>query len=217
MKARFAHFLILILALGITAAEEPAPDAQKPEAAPEEAAHPAEEPTAAPAGEKSAAEAPVEENTPAAPEPGLAVRVERLQKGSGDIDASQVKLLAPFPAKLLAQVPAGWRIEKANNAPPFTREVELSPGSTITLSVKPQVLVPEADGRSVFAVPEPGYNAALGYHQNATVGSILATSIRQLDDDARQLGEAIEQLQHLLVSLPKSEPPIQENPTPAQP
>ena len=58
---------------------------------------------------------------------------------------------------------------------------------------------------AVFSIPEPGYSAPLGYHQNATVGAILATSIRQLDKDAGELGDAIDQLQQLLVSLPKTE------------
>jgi len=64
-------------------------------------------------------------------------------------------------------------------------------------------------------VNEPGYTADLGYRQNTTVGAILATSIRQLEDDSRQLGTAIDQLQQLLVSLPQQEPPPQDdNPAP---
>jgi chemotaxis protein histidine kinase CheA len=210
-------------------AEEPADEkneeaeaAENPEQEPAKAdePQPAEEAAAADEPPAEAPPAPaaeeVLEQSPAAPAPGLAVRVERVQAGAGNLDPSQVKLLAPFPAKLLAQVPNGWRIEKAGNAPPFTREVELSPGSTITLSVQPHILVPEADGESVFAVSEPGYNAPLGYRQDATVGAILATSIRQLDEDARQLGGAIDQLQQLLVSLPQPEPTPQENPAPAR-
>ncbi len=145
------------------------------------------------------------ESEPAPPQPGMAVRVERVH-GAATADLSEVELRAPFPAKLLAEVPDGWRIEKSDRAPAFTREVELSPGSEITLSVQPHILVPEADGAEVFAVNEPGYQADLGYRQDATVGAILATSIRQLDDDTRQLGEAIDQLQQLLVSLPRPEP-----------
>ncbi len=180
----------------ITAPEEPATVAPvEPAMIP-----PAEESTA-PAVE----EAPVE--APASPSPGLAVRVEKLQAGAGQIDPAQVKLRAPFPAKLLAQTPSGWRLESSETAPPFTREVELSPGKSITLSVRPHLLVPEADGAGVFQVAEPGFEAALGYRQDATVGAILATSIRQLDDDSKQLGTAIEQLQQLLVSLPQPEAP----------
>ena len=197
----------------------------KDETTPAEESAPAEDSASAEEGETALADEPATEEpvmeepiveAPAAPQPGLAVRVERQQGVSGAIDPSQVKLLAPFPAKLLAQVPAGWRIEKASDAPAFSRDVELSPGSSITLSVKPHILVPEADGESVFAVPEPGYNASLEYRQNATVGAILATSIRQLDEDARQLGGAIDQLQQLLVSLPQPEPAAQENPAPTR-
>jgi len=147
----------------------------------------------------------LEEAPPEDPAPGLAVRVEKLQSGSQAIDPAQVRVLAPFPAKLLAKSPAGWRIESSESAPHFTREVELAPGKHISLTVRPHVLVPDADGSAVFNIPEPGYSAPLGYHQNATVGAILSTSIRQLDKDAGELGKAIEQLQQLLVSLPKTE------------
>ena len=69
----------------------------------------------------------------------------------------QVKLLAPFPAKPLAQAPAGWRLESSEHAPPFTREVELSPGKKITLKIRPHLFVPEADGAAVFNISEPGF------------------------------------------------------------
>ena len=152
----------------------------------------------------------------AAPTPrqGLAVRVEKLQVGSGTIDPAQVKLLAPFPAKPLTPAPAGWSLQSSPTAPPFTREVELSPGNKITLTVHPHVLVPDADGAEVFTVPEPGFDAALGYRQNATVGAILAHSIRQLDDDSKELGTTIDKLQQILVSLPKPPPLAQPVPDP---
>lgn len=134
---------------------------------------------------------------------GLSVSVEKLQTGTGSIDPSQVKLLAPFPAKPLAAAPAGWHLDASDSAPPFTREVEISPGTKVTLTIRPHLLVPDADGANVFAIPEPGYDTSLGYQQTATVGAILSNSIRQLDEDSKRLGNAIDNLQQLLVSLPK--------------
>jgi hypothetical protein len=187
------------------------------EEAVEETVEPAADDTTKEAAEEPAEETTPEENPaepelleeapPGDPAPGLAVRVEKLQSGNQAIDHKQVRVLAPFPAKLLAKSPAGWRIESSESAPHFTREVELSPGKHISLTVRPHVLVPDADGSAVFSIPEPGYNAPLGYHQSATVGAILSTSIHQLDKDAAELGKAIEQLQQLLVSLPKTEQP----------
>ena len=173
-----------------------------------------ESPPAAVSGEPALQEAPEksviatspDDGIATTPQKGLAVRVEKLQEGSGVMDPNQVKLLAPFPAKPLAEAPAGWRLEYSENAPPFTREVELAPGKKITLKVRPHLLVPEADGAAVFNVSEPGFDPAIGYHQNATVGAVLSHSIRQLDDDAKHLGAAIDNLQQLLVSLPKPEP-----------
>lgn len=148
------------------------------------------------------------------PENGLAVRVEKLHSGTGVMDPAQVKLLAPFPAKPLAAAPAGWHLDASDSAPPFTREVEISPGTKITLTIRPHLLVPDADGASVFTISEPGYDNALGYRQTATVGAILSNSIRQLDDDSKQLGTAIESLQQLLISLPKPEVQPETKPTP---
>ena len=165
---------------------------------------PPENPAAVP-DEVLSAEAPK-------PETGLAVHVEKLQVGKGTIDPAQVKLLAPFPAKPLAETPAGWKLDASGSAPPFTREVELSPGSKITLTIRPHLLVPEADGANVFTISEPGYDNALGYQQTATVGAILANSIGELDDSSRAMGTAIDQLQQLLISLPKPEPQPQPQP-----
>jgi hypothetical protein len=109
-------------------------------------------------------------------------------------------------------VPQGWRIEKSGDAPAFKREVEIAPGSKIELSVQPHVLVPEVDGATAFSVGEPGYDAGLGYQQNATVGAILSSSIGQLEDDSIRLGTAIDQLQQLLVSLPRPEPAPEDQP-----
>lgn len=136
-------------------------------------------------------------------ETGLSVRVESLHTGNGTIDPAQVKLLAPFPAKPLAQPPAGWRLAASGTAPPFTREVEIAPGSKIILTIRPHLLVPDSDGAQVFSVSEPGYDCALGYQQTATVGAILSNSIRRMDDESKQLGTAIDNLQQLLISLPK--------------
>lgn len=196
-------------------AEEPTPSPVDPA---KSEPQPADE-TVAPAATVEI-ETPVEAS-PQAPKPGLSVRVERLQTGTAEIDPAKVKLLAPFPAKLLARAPQGWLIERSESAPPVTREVELSPGKRITLNVRPHLLVTEADGSSVFQIAEPGYDAALGYRQNATVSAILSTSIRQLEDDSQQLGAVIDQLQQLLVSLPQPsntpEPSPEPEPEPDQP
>jgi hypothetical protein len=141
------------------------------------------------------------------PEPAddLTVRVEKVHAGNDSPDPSQVKLFAPYPAKPLSQAPAGWQLDASSDAPPFTREVELSPGSKITLTIRPHVLIPDADGTNVFTISEPGFDSSLGYQQTSTVGSILANSVRQLDEDAKQLSSAIDNLQQLLVSLPNPE------------
>lgn len=162
---------------------------------------------AAPEEAAAEPETPLPEEQPKEPEEGLAVRVEKLHGGIGTFDAKNVKLKAPFPAKPLAQAPAGWHLEAKNSAPAFTREIELEPGSKITLSIRPHLLVPDADGANVFSVTEPGYDNSLGYQQAATVGAILSNSIRHMDEDSKRLGAAIDSLQQLLISLPKAPEP----------
>ena len=150
------------------------------------------------------------------PEPSLTVQVETLQTGTGTgtVDPKSVKLLAPFPAKPLAAIPPGWRLDASTSAPPFIRKVTLAPGTNITLKIRPHLLVPDA---AAFALSEPGFDPALGYSQAQTVSAILANSIQQLDADAKHLGTAIDLLQQLVSSLPHPAPKPQPTPTPTQP
>lgn len=152
-----------------------------------------------------AEEAVPEEAPPAPPEPeGVTVSVEP-GSGSGPVDAKSVKLLAPFPAKPLAAPPAGWRLEHPKDLPAFTREVPLSNGTRIQLSIRPHLLVPDADGARVISVNEPGFEPDKRYAQTATTAAVLTTSLERLDDDSRKMGEAIDRLEQLLGSLPATE------------
>lgn len=145
---------------------------------------------------------------PAIPsEPELEVRVESIRKGSGSIDPAQVKLKASFPAKPLSGAPDGWILEKSEQAPVFRKDVELKPGTMISLSIKPHILSPESDGMDTFSVAEPGFEASQGYLQKSTVSAILSNSVARLDNDSLQLGNAISELHRLLGSLPKAEEP----------
>jgi hypothetical protein len=157
------------------------------------------------------------EAPPAPPEPeGVTVSVEP-GSGSGPVDAKSVKLLAPFPAKPLAAPPAGWRLEHPKDLPAFTREVPLSNGTRIQLSIRPHLLVPDADGAQVVAVNEPGFEPDKRYAQTATTAAVLATSLERLDEDSRKMSEAIDRLEQLLGSLPAAEVPRAAIPVPETP
>jgi len=146
-------------------------------------------------------------------ESGLTVRIEQIHSGKGTIDVSLIKLHAPFPAKPLAQAPPGWHFDTSNNASLYRHDVEIAEGSKITLTIQPHVLVPDSDGREVFSIAEPGYEADLGYQQISTIGAIVANSVRQLDEDTQKIGVAIDDLQQLLISLPK---PVEVTPNVSQ-
>ena len=152
--------------------------------------------------------AEIEEPEPATPEPeGVTVRVEPGKGGVGKVDAASVKLLAPFPAKPLSQPPSGWRLEHPEDVPALTQKVTLENGTSISLSIRPHLLVPDADGANVIAVNEPGYDASLGYAQAGTISAVLANSVDRMEEDSRKLGDAIDRLGQLLGSLPTPEPP----------
>jgi len=139
------------------------------------------------------------------PEP-TGVRVEvRGGDSSARVHAREVKLLAPFPAKPLDSPPAGWRLVHPEDTPPFTQEVELANGRKLALSIRPHVLVPDADGAEVLDLQEPGYDPGLQYAQEHTVGAVLADSIHTLDENAGRLDQAARRLQELLDSLPAPE------------
>jgi hypothetical protein len=141
------------------------------------------------------------------PEEISGVRVE-VEAGASNahVDASKIKLLAPFPAKPLSSPPSGWKLVHPNNAPPFSKKVELASGSSVILSIRPHVLVPDADGDDVFGLHEPGYNATDGYAQRETIGAILADSIMSLDANSDRLNAAAKRLDELLTSLPAPAP-----------
>jgi hypothetical protein len=152
--------------------------------------------------------AEIEEEEPPAPEPqGVTVQVEAGEGATGETDAASVKLLAPFPAKPLFQPPAGWKLEHPENVPTFTREAELSNGTRIPLTIRPHLLVPDADGENVIGVQEPGYDPALGYAQTGTMSAVLTTSVERMEEDSRKLGDALDRLSQLLSSLPAPEAP----------
>jgi hypothetical protein len=137
------------------------------------------------------------------PRTGLAIKVEKLTAGSGIVNPDEIRLSAPFPAKPLSSPMSGWRLESIEMAPAFTREVEIAPGTMISLNIRPHCLIPKVDGVSSFSIPEPGFEPSLGYNQTGTVGAVLAESIDHLDRDVLRMGVVIDQLQQLLVSLPK--------------
>jgi hypothetical protein len=190
------------------AATEPSPPPTSAKPAPADDADPASPPPAPPSADSTAPEAPAPTPTPESPEPeaSLSVKVEKLQTGQGGVDPKSVKLRAPFPAKPLAAIPAGWHLEAPPTAPPFIREIELDPGAAITLTIRPHLLVPDADGATAFSIAEPGFDPTLGYRQTRTVGAVLTSSVQQLDDDSKQLGDAIDQLEQLLGALPQPQP-----------
>lgn len=186
----------VLVVLDTPEATEPAED--RPADAPD---HPDDEPTNG-IPEVDAPGANDAEDIPSPPS-GPVVRVQSLREAGGAaVDASAVRITTPFPAKPLGAPPPGWRIVVAEDAPEFAEKVEVAPGTWITLGIRPHVLVPAADGREIFHIREPGLAAAEGYRQSTTVSAAIAASLHQLEDDARVLGQVVDELEQILISLP---------------
>ena len=153
---------------------------------------------------------------PETPEPST-VRVESIRSGTGAIDPKNIEIKSNFPTKALIQPPAGWKLESTEQAPAFTRQVEIKPGTFISLQITPHVLSPESDGANIFSVTEPGYDHQKGYQQDQTVANILESSITQLETDSMKMGSALSELHRLLASLPKPETPVSNTPPSSKP
>ncbi len=152
--------------------------------------------------------------TPETPAEPVSVRVESIRSGSGKIDPNDIEIKSSFPTKALISTPTGWKLESDKSAPAFSRQVEIKPGTFISLEITPHILSPDADGTKVFSVTEPGYDYQKGYQQDQTVANILESSITQLETDSLKMGSALSELHRLLASLPKPETPASNtNPT----
>jgi hypothetical protein len=168
------------------------------------------------ADEDTIDEEPMEE--PASPEPeGVTIQVEPGRDGTAKVAASQVKLLAPFAAKPLFEAPAGWRLEHPEDVPAFVEKVPLANGTIISLSIRPHLLVPDADGENVVAVQEPGYEPDLRYAQTGTMSAVLSSTVESMEEDSLRMSDALERLGQLLGSLPAApEAPPAKAPSPVK-
>jgi hypothetical protein len=180
------------------------PSADKEKSGEEEKPKPADDKPAKSAKDIAPPEPPKD------PEKGVSVHVSGFTGNASKVDPKSISLKAPFPAKPLGAIPNGWKLVRADDTVPiFDTKVEISSGSGLQLKVRPHVLIPDANGATIFAVGEPGFDPAKGYRQAATIGAILGKSIQDLKDDEKRMDGAIERLEQLLNSLPE--------PTPASP
>jgi hypothetical protein len=141
------------------------------------------------------------------PRRGVEVRVSSVAERIEHLDADQITVKAPFPVKPLSAPPPGWKLEPSDDPQrAVEEEVDLGHGARLKLTIRPHILVPDANGATTFEVVEPGFDQALQYRQTETVGSLLGASIRRLRTDEERMGEAIRRLEQLLVSLPDPEP-----------
>ncbi len=138
---------------------------------------------------------------------GIQIQVEKIAGQSGILNKKgKVKIDSPWPAKPISVPPTGWKFAPGEkDTEPFRAKVELASGNTVDLSIIPYVLVPIADGRTAIKISEPGYQAALQFAQKNTLGVMLQNSTSEIEHHEKHAAEAIQRLQQLLSSLPRTE------------
>lgn len=135
---------------------------------------------------------------------GIQIQVEKFTGSTGSShEAGSVKVYSPWPAKPLAKAPDGWKYVPAPaEIEPYKQSVKLSAGKTLDLSITPFVLEPVSDGASTIRIEEPGFDPALQYAQQSTVGAMLRKSTADLEENEKHAAKAISLMQQLLSSLP---------------
>lgn len=138
---------------------------------------------------------------------GIQIQVEKTAGKSGvRTQEGKVKIEAPWPAKPISVPPVGWKFAPdTKGSEPFRTQVELASGNTVDLSITPYMLVPISDGRSAIKISEPGYDAALQFAQENTLGVMLQSSLVEIENHEKNAADVIQRLQQLLSSLPRKE------------
>jgi len=136
---------------------------------------------------------------------GIQIQVEKSTGISGLSDEpGALKVYSPWPAKPLAEAPAGWQYLPApSEIKPYKQSVKLGSGKSLDLSITPFVLEPLSDGVKSIRIQEPGYDPTRHYAQENTVGAMLQKSTLELEENEKHAAKAISLLQQLLSSLPQ--------------
>jgi len=135
----------------------------------------------------------------------IQIQIEKIAGKLGvESEPGTVKIDAPWPAKPISIPPSGWKFAPApKDVEPFRTQVTLSTGNEVELSITPYILVPLSDGITSIKISEPGYEAALQYGQENTLGIMLQNSTTEIEKHEKQAAATIQQLQQLLSSLPR--------------
>ncbi|MBK1830363.1 hypothetical protein JIN77_06480 [Verrucomicrobiaceae bacterium R5-34] len=138
---------------------------------------------------------------------GIEIQIEKTNaKAGAQQGGGNVKVYSPYPAKPISNPPLGWKYAPApKGTAPFRTQVVLASGHSVDLAITPYVLIPQADGRNIIKISEPGYDAAKSYNQQDTVGAMLENSTAEIENHEKQAAAAISRLQQLLSSLPRSQ------------
>ena len=135
----------------------------------------------------------------------IQIQIEKIAGKLGvEQEPGSVQIDAPWPAKPISIPPSGWKFAPApKDVEPFSTQVTLSSGNEVELSITPYILVPLSDGITSIKISEPGYEAALQYGQENTLGIMLQNSTTEIEKHEKQAAATIQQLQQLLSSLPR--------------
>mgnify|MGYP000173900485 CR=1 FL=1 len=120
---------------------------------------------------------------------------------SDDVDGKR-RIFLPYPPRAASPLPPGWMLRPSEELPPITRSMVLADGKRMILEFPAMELQPDttkSDG--TVAMQEPGFDPRRATQTN-TISKTLDTFIGDTKKSRTALGEALRDMEQILLSAP---------------
>ncbi len=132
-------------------------------------------------------------------EPAPEVVVGEPSASSGENTGDKVYL--PYPPRARSPLPPGWVLRPSEDLPPITRNVVLADGRRVILEFPSMELQPAPAKDGSLSMQEPGFDPRKSSQENT-----ISTALNQFIDDTTKhrdvLGEALREMEQVLLSVP---------------
>lgn len=115
------------------------------------------------------------------------------------------KVYLPYPPRPRSPLPPGWVLRPSDDLPAITRNVQLADGRRVILEFPAMEIQPEITKDGAFPMQEPGFDPRQTQQEN-TVSSALGDFIDDTKNHRKILGEAIREMEQILLSAPPAPP-----------
>jgi len=132
-------------------------------------------------------------------EPAPEVLVGEPSASPGETAGDKVYL--PYPPRPRSPLPPGWVLRPSEELPPITRNVKLADGRRIILEFPAMELQPAPPQDGGVTMQEPGFDPRKPIQEN-TISKSLRAFIDDTTNHRKVLGEALGQMEQILLSAP---------------